>query len=49
MSKEGEPRTVWPKTLEVSRDYLDSLIQRPPRWMRFAIAHHILRASQQNA
>lgn len=27
MSKEGEPRTLWPKTLEVSRDYLDSLIQ----------------------
>jgi hypothetical protein len=27
MTKEGEPRTVWPKTLEVSRDYLESLIQ----------------------
>jgi hypothetical protein len=27
MSKAGEPRTLWPKTLEVSRDYLDSLLQ----------------------
>lgn len=27
MTKEGEPHTVWPGTLEVSRDYLESLIQ----------------------
>ena len=38
MTKEGEQRTVWPETLEVSREYLDSLIQhavpQDPRALR---------------
>ncbi|MFZ4702694.1 MAG: hypothetical protein ACOYMG_21840 [Candidatus Methylumidiphilus sp.] len=38
MTKEGEQRTLWPETLEVSREYLDSLIQhavpQDPRALR---------------